>query len=1403
MISSLLQAFLAQVSSRPDAAALHYPESMDPEVMDYRTLDTRSDRLASHLAGAGVRAGDTVGIFFAPEPTLIVSVLAAHKLGARYLMLDAELPAPRLDAIIADCPMAAVLGVPPPEVTLGPDTAQFGFEAARDISGGRGERRYPVPEAADAEELYVCYTSGSSGTPKGIVARTSSVFNLVSAEARLDIGPEDGVGQLSNPAFDAFTWEVWGCLVNGGRLVGADRRLAADTGRFGTFVRARHVTVAFMTTAVFNLHAATSPTALARLRLLVFGGEKADLAAVRIVRSAMPGRLVHAYGPTETTTFATCHVVGEIAADATSLPIGSPLAGYEATVWHAEGRPAAPGEPGELYIGGAGVAGGYLNRPELTTERFGPSPADPTGPVTYRTGDLVTTDESGLIHFLGRRDNQVKVRGQRVELEDVETHLRALPAVREAVVCPVRDRDSVSLVAVVEPAQRHGAVSTWNGLYDELYRGIDLRREDHRYRGWNASATHQPIPADEMRHWLTATLARIRRLRPRRILEIGVGSGLLLNALAPSADTYWATDFSHSVLDKLAEQCATDPELARVELRHREAIDLSGLPENTFDTVILNSVIQYFPSVDYLSQVLKGLLDLLTPGGRLFVGDVRNQRLAGRFYTEVAEHSAGGPHAHTAAQLAEAETELLVDPDYFALLPQVFDRIDAVDLLVKRGRHRNELTDYRYDVLLGTGETGPPRSDTALEWTWDGGNTAGAALADRLAGVAARPVVVTGVPNARHLPAHSGAVEPEDLYDIGAAAGRPALVSWGAAPDELTAWFLPAGADDAVSGTARPHAGRPETWPTAYANTPTGQRAPHSFAEDVVRRLRTELPAYMIPSRVVVEDRLPRNANGKLDRHAAADLAERYTPAPKPAESPATFREAAVRSAVAAALGVDQDTIAPGDDFFDLGGHSIAAVRLAHWLSGRLGVDVSTGDIYEARTVRQIAARVFPERPDPPEARPTRRGEGESGAEPGQEARPAPVPEGRSAPGAPGDVPAAVDAVLTDAEDVALSRLAAAADVTRHDLTTAALVASLTRLTGAGAVVMLRPNRRLAPRDVLSWRTSRGVAAWVVTPDPGHGLRPLSFALVRSESRSLTEEPALSDPAHKRDIPADLPVLLYGPAPLLPQPGRELPYGTGLLVMASHTGHGASARLWHDGRPACSGLTTERLATDWNAWIRAGLRDPERPATASESFLPEVREVMVGQRLVMRTETLAPLLPSGMRPAAGDAVPVYVLDEANQPVPEGRYGRLHVPMASLDTTGPVAQDAQRAADRLIADPLRAGAVMVRTASTARWHRGAGAELLAPRAAAEAEAAGESDLHQPPAGPDVFDDELEMFTVLVNRTGERSLWPMSIAVPAGWAAHIAPTSRTAALKQLTPGRDPAPGESDRRMESTDE
>ncbi|WP_234531523.1 amino acid adenylation domain-containing protein [Streptomyces shenzhenensis] len=1379
MASPLLQSFSVQVSARPNAIAVHYPESTETE-MDYQTLDASSDRLASLLATAGTHAGDTVGIFFAPEPALIVSVLAVHKLGARYLMLDADLPALRLDAMIADCPPAATIGRPPPGVTFGPDVTQIGFETVRSLSVGEGDERYPAPERGKADELYVCYTSGSSGAPKGTIAKVSSVFNLATADPRLRVVPDDRMGQLSNPAFDAFTWEVWGCLLNGGCLVGAGRRLAADTARLGAFIDDHHVTVAFLTTAVLNLHAVTSPAVLSPLRLLVFGGEKANLDAVRKVRSVTRGRLVHAYGPTETTTFATCHVVDEVSVGQTSLPIGSPLAGYEATVWHADGRRAAPGEAGELYIGGAGVAVGYLNRPELTSEKFGPSPADPTGPVTYRTGDLVVTDEDGLIHFLGRRDHQVKVRGQRVELEDVETHLRGLAPVHEAVVCPVQDRDSVSLVAVVEPAKGLDAVATWNELYDGLYHGIDLRREDHRFRGWNTSATHQPIPADEMRLWLDSTVARIRRLQPRRVLEIGVGSGLLLEELAPFADEYWGTDFSQAVLDKLSEHCAARPELSRVQLCHREAVDLSGLPERTFDTIVLNSVIQYFPSVDYLSQVLKGLLGLLAPGGRIFVGDVRDRRLAASFYAELAEQNG----SETVARLAAQETELLLDPDYFALLPQVFDRIDAVDVLVKRGRHHNELTRYRYDVLIGTGESGKTNRlglGTALEWPWELVSAEGRGLADLLADVADRTCVIMGIPSARHRQSGSCEVEPEDLYDIGAAAGRSTLVTWGSAPHTLDAWFLPVGADVMVPGVARPRDGLPRDWPTTYANTPTVRRTPRSLAEDVLRRLSAELPAYMVPSHVVVEERLPRNANGKLDRHAAADLAERQMSARRPAAPATTFHETVVRSAVAATLGVDKDTVGPDDDFFDLGGHSLAAVRLAHWLSGRFSADISTGDIYATRTLCAITDRLFPNRSQ----KRKRLHEPQSETPPVRRA---------TAPTGPGAVSAAiVEVVVNDAEDIALSRFTSSAGVTRHDLTRAALVASLSRLSGVEAVVMVRPNREVSPRDLLFWRTSPDMAAWVVTPDAGHGLRRLTLTLVQAESRSLAEEASFSDPEHKRQIPSDLPVVFYGPGFLLPGIDEELTAGSGVLVVDREAGHGISARLWHDGRSEYAALTGERLAADWAARLRTGLNDPEQPVVHSESSPPGTRELMAEHRLVMRAELLVPLLPEGIRLITSGAVPVYVLDQGNSPVAEGQNGRLNVPAACLAwRSGDVV------ADCLIADPLGTGVVMARTAWAARWHRRTGEHLPQSGAVAEAEQAEWSDSPASSAGPEVFDDELEMFTVLVNEVGARSLWPVSITEPAGWEREIAPTSRASALQWLAlPDGDP-----DQRMEVTD-
>jgi acyl-coenzyme A synthetase/AMP-(fatty) acid ligase len=285
------------------------------------------------------------------------------------------------------------------------------------------------------------YTSGSTGAPKGVVVPHRAIARLVIRNGYAAFGPEDRVAFAANPAFDATTMEVWAPLLNGGRIVVVGQEVLLEPAALARVLEEEGVTALFVTTAVFNQYAATIPAALARLRYLMTGGENADPSSfARVLREGGAHPPIHCYGPTETTTFALTHEVAHVAEGARSIPLGRPIADTRVYILDAHGEPAPIGVAGELYIGGPGVALGYLNRPELTAERFvedrfGGVP----GARMYRTGDLGRWLADGTIEFLGRNDDQVKVRGFRIELGEIEARLSAHAAVREAVVVARED----------------------------------------------------------------------------------------------------------------------------------------------------------------------------------------------------------------------------------------------------------------------------------------------------------------------------------------------------------------------------------------------------------------------------------------------------------------------------------------------------------------------------------------------------------------------------------------------------------------------------------------------------------------------------------------------------------------------------------------------------------------------------------------------------------------------------------------------------------------------------------------------------------------------------------------------------------------------------------------------------
>ncbi|MGW2658695.1 amino acid adenylation domain-containing protein, partial [Streptomyces sp. NPDC001478] len=869
-------AFAAQVAATPDAVAL----VGDGRELTYRELDAWANRFAHALMARGVGPERVVAVALPRSVESVVAVLGVLKAGAAYLPVDPSYPKARIAYMLEDA--RPVLVVDDPSVVDAGEWPTSAPRVALDV-------RHPA---------YVIYTSGSTGRPKGVVVSHSGVASLVSAQIeRFAIEPGSRVLQFASPSFDASVSEICTALLSGAALVlpPAAEPLSALT---DPGLRVTHATVPPSVLAAV-------PDGSVTVSTLVVAGEACPPELV--ARWADGRRMINAYGPTETTVCAT--MSDPLALGSGVPPIGRAVAGFRVHVLDARLRVVPPGVAGELYVAGAGLARGYLNRPGLTAGRFVASPFA-HGERMYRTGDLVRWLASGELEYAGRADDQVKVRGFRVEPGEIEAALTDHPAVDRAVVLAQDDR-LVGYVVPYRDTDRDDAVEAdhvgeWQDIYDALPIAPEEAAFGQNFVGWNSSYDGGPIPVEQMREWRDATVARILELNPRRVLEVGVGTGLLLSQIAPHCASYWATDFSATAIDALTAQVAGRADLAdRVHLQTRPAHDTEGLPAGRFDTIVINSVVQYFPSADYLVDVVERLMGLLAPGGALFVGDVRNLRLLRSLATAVHLHRADDATGlaevrRAVEQTVRVEKELLVDPDLFTVLRDRGADIAAVDIEIKRGHHHNELTRYRYDVTLRKTPAAPaedPAGTTELVWGRHIGGTA--ELRDLLAAEPAGTLRITGVPNGRvareaalardlhagdtpltalverlHAPEEGGLPDPEEFHTLGLAHGRRVSVTWSATvPDALDVVLVGPGTERGAPvepyrtvGAARPVA--------SLTNRPTAARGTGALLGDLREWLGGRLPDYLVPSAFVALDALPLTASGKLDRRAlpAPDL---------------------------------------------------------------------------------------------------------------------------------------------------------------------------------------------------------------------------------------------------------------------------------------------------------------------------------------------------------------------------------------------------------------------------------------------------------------------------------------------------------------------------------------------------
>ena len=427
--ASLAALFGEIVASTPDAIALRSGE----REITYADLDERADRLAAYIAARYQPApGAVIGLCLPRGADLITAMLAALKVGGAYLPLDPDLPADRLGYMLEEAQVTLVLAH---EALAGmlPEGGHISLLLDRDAKQiAACDAPAPVTAADGGSLAYVMYTSGSTGRPKGVMVPQRAITRLVRNTTYVAIKPGDRIAQAATPVFDAATFEIWGALLNGASIDILERDDILDPDRFAALLRQKRFTILFLTTALFNRLTQIDASLFSSLDTLLFGGEAVDPRWVRaVLQAGPPKRLLHVYGPTECTTYATWHhLVHDVAEDAVTVPIGIPIANTTAHILDPDGQPVPAGIAGALHLGGDGLADGYLAQPELTEQRFITHPA--LGRL-YRTGDLCRWNPSGTIDYLGRTDHQIKLRGFRIELGEIEAALRAIPAVEEAV----------------------------------------------------------------------------------------------------------------------------------------------------------------------------------------------------------------------------------------------------------------------------------------------------------------------------------------------------------------------------------------------------------------------------------------------------------------------------------------------------------------------------------------------------------------------------------------------------------------------------------------------------------------------------------------------------------------------------------------------------------------------------------------------------------------------------------------------------------------------------------------------------------------------------------------------------------------------------------------------------------
>lgn len=946
------------IDSEPDKMALLDENNK----FTYSQLNNYANKLANQLVRLGLKSKHIVALNISRSAKGVALLLAFLKLNITYIVIkELNVHSQRLLTILEQVNVACIIS---DEILESLDDRKVICFKDFLLQADRGNDTYKVSPEDPNDNIALVYTSGSTGEPKGIMITDIQLTHFFENIDILRLERYSTVLQAASWDFDASFFEMWGCFIQSGCLIIAEQDVLLSPEKLSRLIIAHKIDYAFLTAGLFQQYCQSAPNIFDPLKTIVFGGDviNPDTLNNYIDGSQLRPFVINGYGPTEATIFSSIEYITK-GVNSSEYSIGKPLRHVKTFILDEHMNLQPDGVIGEICLSGIGVLTEYYKDNDDHKLVFSNNPYDGNSSL-YKTGDYGFWRD-GRIIFVGRKDRQIKIRGYRLNLFEIESEIVKSTLISQCVVLAEEDALDKKIVAYIIPSKQESDlehIDAWKKLYQKLYDNKSINEQN--FIGWESSFTGEEIPESEMYDWQEDIVYKIGDVKNKHILEIGLGTGLIAEKLLPSCASYTGLDFSNEVILYAQNRFKIYGE--KLKLLNIQADDVKNL-NDTFDVIILNSVVQYFPSANYLRDVVTQCFGKLNSGALFFIGDIRDYRYEDIYHFDMLSHKnkiENPAEVFTLInQCKSQERELLVSPNYLLSIVNECNSLFSCEFYKKAGEASNEMVLYRYDMTI---KMEKPKSNDLLWLDWQLFPVTASMLDERLKSgkdecIAIKNISIVDLVKKEKLLKKMTGMTGKDLLEESSLITDKELSAYEVKKisDKYSLFCMlylsdVKGCFDLILSKNKI---RKKNW--KFDEVGLGYNEPSRTVPSVdqmKKEIEKILPKFMRPQKIQIVNELPLTNNNKIDLIALKKICSQSLEVIQKKRHEAIVE---TEPFVEELIGIWKDVlrindVSENDDFFSIGGDSIICIHLIAKARQR-GIIIEPKQVFENPTIQGLS----------------------------------------------------------------------------------------------------------------------------------------------------------------------------------------------------------------------------------------------------------------------------------------------------------------------------------------------------------------------------------------------------------------------------------------------------------------